>query len=105
MTVPLNHPEGLLARAEAALQIRDLQTASAFLERAAMAGADKDACSSAAWQMAMLRGDFNAAWLESDAIRKRGAEDPHRFWQGEDFTGKRVMLRCLHGYGDTVLCS
>jgi hypothetical protein len=52
--------------------------------------------------VAMLRGDFEAAWRESDAIRSRGVQDAYRFWQGEDFAGKRVILRCLHGYGDTV---
>ena len=50
----------------------------------------------------MLDGDFTAAWRESDAIRARGADDPHRFWQGEDITGKRVIVRCLHGLGDAV---
>jgi hypothetical protein len=50
----------------------------------------------------MLAGDFAAAWRESDAIRQRGAPDPHRFWMGEDLRGRRVILRCLHGYGDTV---
>ena len=50
----------------------------------------------------MLLGEFEQAWCESDAIRSRGAADPHRFWQGEPIAGKRVMLRCLHGYGDAV---
>ena len=44
----------------------------------------------------------NSAWRESDAIRRRGAPDPHRFWNGEDIRGKRVIVRCLHGFGDAV---
>jgi hypothetical protein len=50
----------------------------------------------------MLLGDFELAWRESDEIRRRGAPDPHRFWQGESLHEKRVMLRCLHGFGDAV---
>jgi hypothetical protein len=50
----------------------------------------------------MLAGNFAAAWRESDAIRRRGAPDPNRFWAGEGLSGKRVILRCLHGYGDAV---
>ncbi len=50
----------------------------------------------------MLEGDFEAAWQESDAIRLRGAPDPHRFWNGKDLRGARVMVRSLHGLGDTV---
>jgi ADP-heptose:LPS heptosyltransferase len=52
--------------------------------------------------IAMLQGDFGAAWRENDAIRARGAPDPHRMWEGEDLAGKRVIVRCLHGFGDTV---
>ena len=50
----------------------------------------------------MLAGNFAAAWCESDAIRQRGAPDPHRYWTGDDLRGQRVILRCLHGYGDAV---
>ena len=35
-------------------------------------------------------------------IRLRGAPDPHRFWLGQDIRDRRVILRCLHGYGDAV---
>jgi hypothetical protein len=61
-----------------------------------------DRQAAALWRRAMLGGDFELAWRQSDAIRRRGAPDPHRFWQGEPLTGKRVMLRCLHGFGDAV---
>jgi hypothetical protein len=50
----------------------------------------------------MLLGHFELAWRESDAIRRRGAPDPHRFWQGEALRDTRVILRCLHGFGDAV---
>ena len=54
------------------------------------------------WTAHMLTGNFAAAWRESDTIRAGGAPDPHRFWAGENLRGRRVMLRCLHGYGDAV---
>jgi hypothetical protein len=45
-------------------------------------------------------GAFERA--ESDAIAYRGGTDPYRFWDGIPFTGKRVILRCLHGLCDTI---
>lgn len=50
----------------------------------------------------MFLGQFDRAWAESAAIERRGAPDPHRFWDGKPLEGKRVMLRCLHGLGDTI---
>ncbi|MBV9768586.1 MAG: hypothetical protein JOZ32_03350 [Bryobacterales bacterium] len=49
----------------------------------------------------MLLGEFEKAWRESDFISELG-RDPERFWTGQSWTGKRVMLRCLHGLGDTI---
>lgn len=65
-------------------------------------GALPDRCSSGRWMAAMLDGDFEAAWRESDAIRARGAPDPHRFWNGEELRDARVIVRSLHGLGDAV---
>ena len=50
----------------------------------------------------MLRGEFEQAWRENDAIRQRDAPDAHRFWQGEALAGQRVIIRCLHGFGDAI---
>lgn len=50
----------------------------------------------------MLLGDFETAWKESDAISRRGNPDPHRFWDGQSFEGRNVLIRCLHGLGDTL---
>jgi hypothetical protein len=49
-----------------------------------------------------MQGDLPAAWEESDAIRCRNAPDTNRFWGGEDPDDRRVILRCLHGFGDSV---
>ena len=50
----------------------------------------------------MLLGQFERAWSESDAIDARGEPDSHRLRDGGSFAGKHVMLRCLHGLGDTL---
>jgi hypothetical protein len=99
MTFP--HAKALL-QAQEWLHRRELNAAiKAFLEAETL-GADPASCSAGRWMAHMLQGDFQSAWAESDAIRASGAPDPHRFWQGEDLRGKRVILRCLHGLGDAV---
>jgi hypothetical protein len=50
----------------------------------------------------MLLGRFEDAWLESDRINARGKPDPNRLWDGGSFSGNRVMIRCLHGFGDAI---
>jgi hypothetical protein len=92
----------LLVQAEAALARRALGSAMELFNRAEVRGADEDRCSAGRWMLSMLRGDFASAWRESDLIRERGAPDAHRVWQGDDIAGKRVIVRCLHGFGDTV---
>lgn len=94
--------EQTLSHAEHLLECRKLDDAVASLNYAESCGAHPDRCSSGRWLAAMLCGDFSAAWIECDAIRRRGAPDPNRFWRGEDIRGKRVILRCLHGFGDAV---
>ncbi len=87
---------------DAALADGHLQTAIALFDRAEPEVIDADRCAGGRWMAHMLAGDFGAAWRESDAIRRRGRPDPHRFWQGEDLRGQRLMLRSLHGFGDAV---
>jgi ADP-heptose:LPS heptosyltransferase len=63
-----------------------------------------------AWMRCMRRGDFEAAWRISDAVRRERAGQPcwdrprHEqwIWNGESPAGKRVLVRCYHGLGDTV---
>jgi hypothetical protein len=64
----------------------------------------------ARWFQAMRRGDFAAAWEASDAILRAHAGVPcwHRprheqwVWDGTPLAGKRVLVRCYHGLGDTI---
>ena len=58
----------------------------------------------------MRRGDFAAAWSISDSqLQRRSSEDhqklPRHFqtiWDGTPVRGKRVLVRCYHGLGDTI---
>ncbi len=58
----------------------------------------------------MLRGEWDLAWRISDAVlHQRGdAQDWHRprhlqaIWNGTPLDGRRVLLRCYHGLGDTI---
>src|SRR4051794_905943 len=61
------------------------------------------------WINAMRRGDFEAAWRETDSaeiVRRRRnfrrAEIGDLVWDGTSWDGKRVLIRCLHGLGDTL---
>ena len=64
----------------------------------------------ARWIETMRRGDFAAAWEISDRLlRTRRAQDqenlPRWFqsvWNGTSVDGKRVLVRCYHGLGDTI---
>jgi hypothetical protein len=60
------------------------------------------------WRQHMCRGDFEAAWRISDrALRNRDrftrcAGDEESTWRGEPLDGKRVVVRCCYGLGDTL---
>lgn len=63
-----------------------------------------------AWLAHMRRGDFAAAWEVSDRIleARGGAPTWHlprhaqSVWGGEPLEGRRVLVRCYHGLGDTI---
>ncbi len=95
-------PVDLLDRGYGLLRQRQLPEAIEEFNRAEIAGADPDSCAGARWHAWMLLGEMERAWCESDAIRRRGRPDPHRFWQGTRPAGRRVTVRSLHGFGDAV---
>lgn len=63
-----------------------------------------------AWLAHMLRGDYAAAWrVSDDLLRARGTAPTWHLprhvqpvWRGEPLDGKRVLVRCYHGLGDTL---
>lgn len=65
-------------------------------------GHDAEECCAYRWQCWMLLGDFENAWRESDRIAERSREGADCLWDGLPFAGKRVVIRCLHGYGDAI---
>ena len=58
----------------------------------------------------MRRGDFESAWQLSDAVlaANRGQSCWHQprhqqfVWNGSPLRGRRVLIRCYHGLGDTI---
>ena len=63
-----------------------------------------------AWMRHMRAGEFELAWRVSDEVlRGRRGESAHHLprhfqwiWNGEPLDGKRVLIRCYHGLGDTI---
>lgn len=62
------------------------------------------------WMQHMRRGAFAEAWKKSDADLKARAGQPcwhwprhfQYIWDGQSLAGKRVLVRCYHGLGDTI---
>src|SRR5215217_4156499 len=62
------------------------------------------------WVHAMQHGDFARAWAISDTVLRERARVPcahwprhlQYIWDGSSLKGKRVLVRCYHGLGDTV---
>lgn len=64
------------------------------------------------WVEAMRAGAFEQAWMISDQAlaelcragppKHVGPRHLQRIWRGEDLAGKRVLVRCYHGLGDTI---
>ena len=92
----------LMERARQLLNAGQPRDAIHLFNASEMAGESADECSAGRWHCYMLLGRFDCAWAESDAICARNNPDPHRLWDGQPFTGRRVMIRCLHGLGDAL---
>jgi hypothetical protein len=66
----------------------------------------------ARWMEHMRRGEFGTAWSVSDELLRRHLAAPpdlrdvprHQqvIWNGASLQGKRVLVRCYHGLGDTI---
>jgi hypothetical protein len=92
----------MLDRADAMLRQRHLEETIECFSLAEQQGLDSNRCASGRWTAFMLSGQFAAAWNESDAIRHRETPDPRSFCQDAIPSGKRLIVRCLHGFGDSV---
>ena len=62
------------------------------------------------WIQHMRRGDFSSAWTVADAILRSRVRQvcwdwprhQQYLWRGQPLEGKRVLIRCYHGLGDTL---
>jgi hypothetical protein len=64
------------------------------------------------WTTAMRAGDFATAWRINDAVLARRVARGERcmhaprhcqfIWRGTPLAGRRVLVRCYHGLGDTL---
>lgn len=62
------------------------------------------------WMQHMRSGAFEEAWKLSDAVLKERAGQPcwhwprhlQYVWDSSSLEGKRVLVRCYHGLGDTI---
>jgi hypothetical protein len=75
-----------------------------------MTAAECESAVPEAWLAHMRRGDYATAWEVSDRIlhARGGAPTWHlprhlqAVWNGAPLDGKRVLVRCYHGLGDTL---
>jgi hypothetical protein len=94
--------ERLYTHAQKNLERMSISHALRLFNLAERAHFDPDSCAAGRWDCHMLSGNFELAWRESDSIAARGNPDPYRFWDAQSFAGRNVIIRCLHGLGDTI---
>ena len=86
--------------------------AIAHFERALECGLDPLDVAGEIWTCSMLLGNFEHAWRQSDLVLERrrafgrACQDQplhlRHVWDGTPIDGKRVLVRCYHGLGDTI---
>jgi hypothetical protein len=62
------------------------------------------------WFQLMRKGKFEEAWEYNDKVLKSGANRDYHYlprhyqciWDGTPLNGKKVLIRCYHGLGDTI---
>src|SRR5690349_21621795 len=101
-TIPAPDGSAIFAKAQHLLQCRHIEAAIDAFNAAQDVGFAANLCAGARWHCWMLLGAFERAWQESDFVDQTGAPDINRLWNGQTWSGKRVILRCIHGLGDTI---
>ncbi len=84
------------------LSKRYLDDARKAYDLATLHGNNLAICAAGRWMCWMLSGNFEQAWRESDVIDDLGVKESIQLWDKNSFCDKRVLIRCLHGFGDTV---
>jgi hypothetical protein len=88
---------------------RDYCLAKSGMERESVADLTTRAAGTR-WLAHMRRGDLQSAWSVSDEVLAAHAGVPcdslprhlQYVWDGTPLDGKRVLIRCYHGLGDTI---
>lgn len=101
-----------LRLADAFFAQRRVHEALGGYQEAIRLGGDPGASAFQRWMCYMLMGRFEDAWFETDrsesARRAAGIttrdlpRHMQRVWNGKPLAGKRVLVRCYHGLGDTI---
>ena len=92
----------MFQQAHRQLDVRDVQGALSQFDAAQAVGYPENECAAGRWQCWMLLGQFQQAWQESQRIADSRQADRDQLWSGESWRDRRLMLRCLHGLGDTI---
>jgi hypothetical protein len=104
--------QAALTRGRDLLAARRLDDSAAAFDLARRLGCPDHEAVEDQWRCAMLRGRLDEAWRLSDGVlARRRLEDFNRpwtpyhtrcVWRGGPLTGRRVLIRCYHGLGDTL---
>jgi hypothetical protein len=96
----------------ARLRRREPTLALAHFEHALECGLNPLDVAGEIWTCSMLLGNFENAWRQSDLVLERRRAFGRAFqdqplhlrhvWDGTPLDGKRVLVRCYHGLGDTI---
>jgi hypothetical protein len=92
----------LFAAARHLLADRRIHEALEAYDAAQAQGYPTKECAAGRWNCWMLLGEFERAWLESDAIEANCVRDKSTLWDHLPFDGRRVIVRTLHGLGDAI---
>jgi hypothetical protein len=104
--------ERCLEQARIAFDENGFEDALSGYNEAMLLGVDPAEHAYERWMCLMMLGWFDFAWQETDRTeerrRARGESMEHlpehlrRVWDGTPLAGKRVLVRCYHGLGDTI---
>ncbi len=97
-------PKDSLSLGLEALTERRIHAAIGHLTDARLTGSALQERCGHLWHCYMLLGLFEEAWKQSDALAELTPEppDPLLLWDRKPLDERRVIIRCLHGYGDAI---
>ena len=94
--------EAVIARAHALLLERRIEEAIRAFKCADRLASDPVKCAAGLWTCYMLMGRFELAWRQCERIESLGRRDNYTLWDGRPIDGSRILVRAIHGLGDTI---